>query len=46
VLLVYIANRLGRRFLEDARATLGRIEASGPGLWRSRVLGASAILGQ
>jgi hypothetical protein len=40
----YIANRLGRRFLQDAEATLGGIEVSGPGLWRSRVLGRLVFL--
>jgi hypothetical protein len=35
----YLANRLGRRWLRYAEEVLGRLEAKGPGLWRSRVLG-------
>jgi hypothetical protein len=35
----YLANRLGRRWLRDAEEALGRLEAQGPGLWRSRALG-------
>jgi hypothetical protein len=35
----YLANRLGGRFLAEAGRKLGPVEALGPGLWRSRVLG-------
>jgi hypothetical protein len=35
----YLANRLGRRWLRDAEEARGGVEALGPGLWRSRVLG-------
>jgi hypothetical protein len=34
----YLAESLGRRFLRDARALLGPLEAWGPGVWRCTVL--------
>jgi hypothetical protein len=34
----YLANHLGKRFLRGAERKLGRLEAVGPGLWRSQVL--------
>jgi hypothetical protein len=35
----YLANHLGRRWLQDAAEALGGLEPLGPGLWRSRALG-------
>jgi hypothetical protein len=35
----YLANRLGRRWLRDVEEAVGRLEAVGPGLWRSRAVG-------
>jgi hypothetical protein len=40
----YLANKLGRRFLSAAERKLGRLEALGPGLWGSRVLGRMVFL--
>ncbi len=40
----YLANHLGRRFLSDARALVGDLEALGSGVWRVRHLGRSLIL--
>jgi hypothetical protein len=34
----YLANRLGRRFLQEARRKLGALEPLGPGLWRCSLL--------
>lgn len=34
----YLANRVGRRFLEIVKRKLGSLEALGPGLWRSQLL--------
>jgi hypothetical protein len=34
----YLANRLGRRFLAEARDTLGAVEEHGPGVWRCKAL--------
>jgi hypothetical protein len=34
----YLANRLGRHFLDQARASLGEVEAQGPGVWRCGAL--------
>jgi hypothetical protein len=40
----YLANRLGRRFLQDATEVLGRLELLGPGMWRSGILGRQVFL--
>src|SRR5581483_287751 len=40
----YLANRLGRRFLQGAAEQLGHVEALGPGLWRGRALGRPVYL--
>jgi hypothetical protein len=40
----YLAPQLGRRFLADARALLGPLEALGPGISRVRILGHSLLL--
>lgn len=34
----YLANHLGKRFLRDCRSRFGQLQATGPGLWRSRLL--------
>jgi hypothetical protein len=34
----YLANQLGKRFLQDAERKLGPLAPLGPGLWRSHVL--------
>lgn len=36
--LWYVANRLGKRFLRDARQLLGSLEPGGDGIWRCSVL--------
>jgi hypothetical protein len=40
----YLANHLGRRLVRAAQRTLGSLEALGPGLWRSRLLGRVVLL--
>jgi hypothetical protein len=40
----YLANHLGRRFVLAAQRTLGGLEALGPGLWRSGLLGRVVLL--
>jgi hypothetical protein len=44
VSLWYLANRLGRTFIQDAQKKLGLLEALGPGLWRCGLLGRMVLL--
>ncbi|HJT76891.1 MAG TPA: hypothetical protein VJ739_06775 [Gemmataceae bacterium] len=40
----YLANSLGRRFLQDTRDLLGELQAASPGVWRTRLLHRSLVL--
>jgi hypothetical protein len=40
----YLANSLGRRFLEGAASRMGRLDAIGQGVWKSAVLGHPCFL--
>jgi hypothetical protein len=40
----YLANRLGRRFVDYATQVLGGLESAGPGFWRGQVLGRVVFL--
>jgi hypothetical protein len=40
----YLANRLGRRFMQDAAEALGSLESLGSGMWRCQALGHPVFL--